>query len=102
MESGRAAFLMVAQLALEGVFPGTLEVDGLEHPIARTASEYEEDPERGGYEENAQASVRLRTELRAERIPNDELVSLDGREMRVLQSGLEPGDVAWWISLREA
>jgi hypothetical protein len=100
LATSRLAFLEKAQEAFESVFPGSMTYNGATFACARSGEDVVEAAEPGGYENEGRVMVRVRVaNLPAAGLPRETAVSLDGREYRVEECLLEPGDVAWSVEL---
>lgn len=96
----RGEFLEKAQDALEAVFPGSMVYDGDTFSCARSGEEAREEWETGGTRDKFGVTVRVRlANLPADGLEREELVTLDGQQMRVVSCLREIGDVAWSVEL---
>lgn len=100
LATARTDFLTNSQLVLESVFPGEIVYDGETFACARSGNERREEWETGGTRDQFSVTVRIRTEfLPSDGLEREELLSLDGQDMRVVSCLREIGDVAWSVEL---
>jgi hypothetical protein len=97
---GQGDFLMDAQLSLEAMFPGVLEIEGVSVPVAVGGNEWQSRRIRGGFDDESEARVRVRMSLLAERPAKGVPVVLDGRRFTVDEVAAGAPDVAWSLALK--
>lgn len=97
---GRGEFLLAAQIVLESLYPATLVVGGTSYPCARGGDEWELERQRGGFDDESEARVRVRTSLMPTRPEKNTAATLDGRNFVIDDVARATGDVAWAITLR--
>jgi hypothetical protein len=98
---GRNEFLLAAQDELEALYPATLGIGEDEFPCARGGEEWELERQRGGYDDESEARVRVKTALVPDRPEKNAAVTLDGLAYVVDDVSKAVGDVAWCLSLRK-
>lgn len=97
---GIVDFLEEEAVFLEQVYPGTLVMDGESYAVARGGEEWELERQRGGYEDESEARVRVRKSLVPVRPVKRKAVTLDGRPYVVDDVQERTGGVVWVLSLK--